>query len=47
MKRIDRYVMKEMFLPVIFGISLITFALMIDIIKALKKINLKYLQLIN
>ena len=35
MKRIDRYVMKEMFLPVIFGISLITFALMIDIIRSI------------
>lgn len=35
MKRIDRYVMKEMFLPVVFGISLITFALMIDIIKSI------------
>lgn len=35
MKRIDRYVIKEMFLPVVFGISLMTFALMVDIIKSI------------
>lgn len=35
MIKIDRYVLKEMFLPTLFGISLITFALMIDIIRSI------------
>lgn len=32
MKKIDRYILKEMMLPIIFGVSLFTFMFMIDII---------------
>lgn len=35
MKKIDKYILKEMFLPVVFGVSLLTFALMIDIIRSI------------
>lgn len=35
MKKIDKYLLKEMFLPVVFGVSLITFALMIDVISSI------------
>lgn len=38
MKKIDKYMLKELFLPVVFGVSLITFALMIDIIRSIAEI---------
>lgn len=38
MKKIDRYLIKEMFLPAVFGISLFTFIFMIDIINSVSQI---------
>ena len=38
MKKIDRYLLKELFLPIVFGISLFTFIFMIDIINSVSQI---------
>ena len=38
MKKIDRYLLKELFLPIVFGVSLFTFIFMIDIINAVSQI---------
>lgn len=38
MKKIDRYLIKELFLPIVFGVSLFTFIFMIDIINAVSQI---------